>query len=134
MVGIDTNVLIRYLAQDDERQSAVATAFFENEVSPSNKGFVCSIVLCETVWVLQRCYAVKRHGITEIVGKLLSLDALEIEHSDCATLALSDFSKGTADFSDYYLARVNKERYHVSETVTFDEKTMKSALFRLLSS
>jgi predicted nucleic-acid-binding protein len=132
MIGIDTNVLIRYLTQDDERQSTVANEFFESEIALSKKGFVCSVVLCEVVWVLRRCYAVKRHVIADIISKLLLLDTIEVEHGECALRALPDFTKGPADFSDYYLARVNKEKYHAATTVTFDRSAAKSALFRLL--
>ena len=100
--------------------------------SLEEKGFVCSVVLCEIVWVLHRCYAVKRHAVADILSKLLSLDTIEVEHGECAVRALPDFAKGTADFSDYYLARVNKEKHHATTTVTFDKNAAKSDLFRLL--
>ena len=132
MVGIDTNVLIRYLLQDDAEQSVVANEFFETKISALEKGFVCSVVLCEVVWVLRRSYAVERHAIAEILSRLLSLDRIEVEHEECAIRAVSDFAEGTADFSDYYLARVNKEKHHAATTVTFDKNAAQSDLFRLL--
>jgi len=57
MTGLDTNVLVRYLAQDDARQSAIATRWIEEELSPSQPGFVSLVVLVEVCWVLQRLYS-----------------------------------------------------------------------------
>ena len=56
MIGVDTNVLVRYIVQDDVEQSKIASRFIEGLISSSKPGFVNQIVLCELVWVLKRAY------------------------------------------------------------------------------
>jgi len=51
MVGLDTNVIVRYVMQDDERQAAIANRIIDEELTPANKGFVTTVVLCEVLWV-----------------------------------------------------------------------------------
>lgn len=50
MIGLDTNVLVRYLAQDDPTQSPRATEIIEQEISKEKPGYISSVVLVETVW------------------------------------------------------------------------------------
>jgi len=54
LIGIDTNILVRYITQDDELQSGVATEFIENYCSNGNKIFVNHLVICELVWVIKK--------------------------------------------------------------------------------
>lgn len=61
MIGLDTNVLVRYLAQDDSQQSALAVKLIEGACSEKNPAFINHIVLCETAWVLERCYDAKKN-------------------------------------------------------------------------
>ena len=70
MIGLDTNVLVRYFAQDDPRQSAAASRLIER-LTPENPGLVTSVVLAETVWVMEDLYAAKREQIASIVEDLL---------------------------------------------------------------
>lgn len=53
MIALDTNVLVRYLAQDDREQARVATRFIEEHLTADDPGFVSTIVLCEIIWVLE---------------------------------------------------------------------------------
>ena len=129
MIGIDTNVLIRYIVQDDPGQSRIATRVIEEKLSPENKGFVSSVVLCEVVWVLKRFYRQPKEQLLLVVKTILETEVFEVEHRDCAWRAYYDFDEGDADFSDYYIAQVNKV-YGASFTVTFDETAQKHRLFR----
>ena len=129
MIGIDTNVLIRYIVQDDPGQSRIATRVIEENLSPENKGFVSSVVLCEVIWVLKRFYRQPKEQLLLVVKTILETEVLEVEHRDCAWRAYYDFDEGDADFSDYYIAQVNKV-YGASFTVTFDETAQKHRLFR----
>ena len=52
MIGLDTNVIVRYVVQDDPRQSAAATRLMEKTLSAENPGFVAVVTLCEVAWVL----------------------------------------------------------------------------------
>ena len=129
MIGIDTNVLIRYIVQDDPGQARMATRLIEEKLSPENKGFVSSVVLCEVIWVLKRFYRQPKEQLLLVVKTILETEVFEVEHRDCAWRAYYDFDEGDADFSDYYIAQVNKV-YGASFTVTFDETAQKHRLFR----
>ena len=129
MTGLDTNVLVRFIVQDDPVQSRVATELIENTLTPENKGFVSAIVLCEVVWVLKKRYRQPKDRLLLVIKSILEADVLEVEHRDCAWRAYYDFDEGPADFSDYYIAQANKKQ-GTRFTVTFDENAQKHPLFR----
>lgn len=129
MIGLDTNVLVRFIVQDDPIQSRIATQLIENALTPENKGFVSAVVLCEVVWVLKKRYRQPKDRLLLVVKSILEADVLEVEHRDCAWRAYYDFDEGPADFSDYYIAQTNK-KLGVRFTVTFDETAQKHQLFR----
>ena len=127
MIGLDTNVIVRYITQDDAEQSAVATRIFEETITDDNHGFISSVALCETVWVLARAYKQPRAKLIEIVKQLLFTDCLEVEHRDEVWGAIADFEEGQADFADYLIGRICRE-VGVKFTYTFDEKALKNKL------
>ena len=100
MIGLDTNVLVRYLTQDDAAQSALANQVIEEQLTPRNPGFISSIVLVEVVWVLETCYDQTQSAIEAIVNGLLTTRQLVVDEADLVYLALKRFSGGNADFSD----------------------------------
>ena len=128
MVALDTNVIVRYIVQDDPQQAKAATRIFEREISRRNKGFISCIALCETLWVLGRGYKQSKDKLIEILTTILGIDNLEIEHRDLVRGALGDFRGGTADFSDYLLARIGKAA-GASGTYTFDKNAQLHAMF-----
>ncbi len=130
MIGLDTNVVIRYLVQDDIGQAEIANRIFEKELSASNKGHICPIVLCETIWVLLRSYKQKKKKLVEVVRTMLMADNIEIEHRDAVWKALRDFETGDADFSDYLIAYIN-QACGSPVTLTFDKIASTQRLFRL---
>ena len=132
MIGIDTNVLVRFIVQDDPKQSRIATRLIETILTLDNKGFISSVVLCEVVWVLKRRYRQPKERLLLVVKSILETDVFEVEHRDCAWRAYYDFDEGAADFSDYYIAQINKEN-GAPHTLTFDENALKHRLFRLPS-
>lgn len=125
MVALDTNVIVRYIAQDDPVQSAIATRIFEDVISDKNHGFITAIAICETLWVLSRAYGQPRGKLVEVVEALLTADNLEVEHRDLVWGAKEDFRCGKADFSDYLIARIGKAQ-GASTTLSFDGKALKS--------
>lgn len=130
MMGLDTNVMVRYIVQDEPAQSAVATRIFEDELSAVNKGYVCPVVLCEVVWVLARAYRQKKTKLCEVIRTLLLADSLEIGHRDAVWRALRDFESGRADFSDYLIGEINRE-CGTDATLTFDRSAaITNRLFR----
>ena len=130
MIGLDTNIVIRYLVQDDDEQSKIANRIFEKELSRKNMGHICLIVLCEIVWVLMRCYKQKKEKIVEVVKTLLLAESIEIDSRDAVWKALREFESGEADFSDYLIVHINRER-GASLTLTFDHKVATSPYFKL---
>ena len=97
MIGLDTNVLVRFIVQDDPIQSPEATHFIEKRLTSENKGFVSSIVLCEILWVLKRAYRQPKEQLLAVVKSILEADVLEVEYRDCAWRAYYDFDEGAAD-------------------------------------
>ena len=129
MIGLDTNVLVRFIVQDDPMQSQEATYLIEKRLTSENKGFVSSIVLCEVLWVLKRAYRQPKEQLLVVVKLILEADVLEVENRDCAWRAYYDYDEGPADFSDYYIAQINKA-HGASITVTFDDNALKHRLFK----
>jgi predicted nucleic-acid-binding protein len=121
MIGLDTNVLVRYLTQDDPSQSAQANQIIEEQLTQRNPGFISSTVLVEVVWVLETCYDQGHIAIEAIIGGLLTTRQLLIDEADLVYRALKRFSDGNADFSDALIAIVCENR-GCSTTLTFDKK------------
>lgn len=132
MIGLDTNVLIRYLTQDDAAQSALATSLFEDTFSKDCPGFLNLVVLCEVVWVLEVCYKQTRQDIVRVIQQLLRVAELQIQAADVVRVALSDFEEGNADFSDNLIARLNFTQ-GCEFTYSFDKKASRQLGFKLLA-
>lgn len=132
MIGIDTNILVRYITQDDELQSRVATEFIENYCSNGNKIFVNHLVICELVWVLKKCYKLSKSKTINVIQHILQISQFSIENAQIIWQALTDYKQGSADFADYVVARTNIFN-NCAETITFDKKASKSKGFSLLS-
>ena len=100
MIGIDTNVLVRYLAQDDPDQAKIATAFIEDNCTEDNQGFINYITLCEMCWVLKRLYKTPREQLAEIIEQLLRTAQLFVQEPQVIWMALEEFKINSADFPD----------------------------------
>lgn len=130
MIGIDTNVLVRYIVQDDELQAAIATESIE-ACSIGTPGWISAIVLCETVWVLSRAYGYEKTTIQSVLQRIFLASELIVEQQEQGWSALRDFASGDADFSDYLIAHMNQAS-GCEYTITFDKKASNHRLFRLL--
>ena len=130
MIGLDTNVVIRFMMQDDSVQSPIATRVFDS-FTPENPGFVSLVTLIETVWVLRSSYDASRQHIQRVIGILLRSRGLRVERSDLVWLALGEYSRGTADFADYLIARCDVAA-GCDYSVTYDREAAMSAGMRLL--
>lgn len=131
MKGLDTNVLIRYLVQDDAKQAAAASRFIEGHCTEGNPCFVGHITLCEVAWVLESNYGQDRAAIAEVIEQLLQVSQLEVMEPSVVWKALKDYKSSNADFPDHLTARVN-ESVGCEMTVTFDKKASKQPAFELL--
>lgn len=131
MIGLDTNVLVRYFAQDDARQSALANRTIA-ALGKDAPGFVSLVVLCELVWVLEDVYATPRAAIIDILRTLLVSDDIVIDAKVLAWRAFRRYEQGEPDFSDTLIAEIGAEA-GCHHTLTFDKAAAKSAGFQLLS-
>lgn len=131
MIGLDTNVVIRYLAQDDKKQSVVATYFIEKSLTSDLPGYINHITLCEIVWVLQRCYGVTKQQLREVIEGLLTTKQLIVENIEITWKALRAFDANNADFCDALIGQINIHSGCV-RTVTFDKKAASLPGFDLL--
>ena len=120
MIGIDTNVVVRYLAQDDNKQAAVATRFMEKVISAAEPGYISLIVLVEVVWVLTSCYSTTRPQVVDIVEGLLTTEQLRVEAAELVWRAVRRFADSKADFSDALIAECSHS-VGCAKTVTFDK-------------
>ncbi len=127
MLGIDTNVLVRYIAQDDAAQSARATRCIENECSAAVPGYVGLVVLVEVIWVSESCYQADRATIADIVRRLLGIKQLMIQNAEVVWKALHLFEAGKADFADCLIAR-GAHAQGCKHVVTFDKQAAKAGM------
>lgn len=132
MIGLDTNVVVRYLAQDDPKQSAAATRVFERVLSADNPGFVSAVVLCELAWVLAECYAADRARIRAAIEGLLASRQLSVEAPDLVRRALRAWGESAADFADALIGEVARAS-GADKTVTFDRDASRLPGFELLA-
>ena len=127
MIGIDTNVLVRYIAQDDPAQSARATRLLEQECSPATPGFVGLVTLVELVWVSESCYAATRAEIADIVRRILSIRQLVVQDAETAWKALRSFESSKADFADCLAERMAAAA-GCTAMMTFDKASARSGM------
>ena len=126
MIGIDTNVLVRFLVEDDEEQAAQVTALFEKTIAENTTLFISDIVICicETVWVLASRYRFSRSEITSVLRSLFEADHLSFAPTSRYVHALAAYTAGRGDFADYMI----REQCVVagcSRVVTFDQALLK---------
>ena len=131
MIGLDTNVVVRYLVQDDPKQAPIATRFIERSLSPENPGFISAITLCEIAWVLAECYAADRKRIREVVEKLLETKQIVVDEAEVVWKALRAWEGTSAEFSDALIGQMAIS-LGAQKTVTFDQAAAKLAGFELL--
>jgi predicted nucleic-acid-binding protein len=131
MIDLDTNVLVRYIAQDDAQQSPRASKLF-SELSVENPGFVTIVALVELVWVMQSCYEASKAEVVTILKMLCRTRELSIENSDTAIAAVSIFEGSKADFADCMVER-SAHKAGCRYTVTFDKAAAKFGGMQLLA-
>jgi predicted nucleic-acid-binding protein len=121
MNGLDTNVLVRYLVQDDLEQWRLADEYIKRVKVNGETCFLNNIVLCELVWVLKTAYKLTRNEIIDVLEKILKADAFDFENREAAWWSVQQMKHGKADFSDYLINKINQQA-GCHETVTFDAK------------
>lgn len=127
MKGIDTNVLVRYILQDDVKQSKLATEYIEE--SPT---FINEIVLCELVWVLETAYEYPKLSIAKVIEQILRTRQFHFQQPEILWKSLHGYKHDGADFADHYIGNLNLH-YDCEYTVTFDKLAGRLKNFKLLA-
>ncbi len=130
MRALDTNVLVRYLAQDDAKQSARATRLFEHELSSNVRGYVSLVALLETVWVMESRYGADEALVGAILSDLLDTPTLEVQDAAAVRTALQLYRKGGVDLHEGLIVALAAERK--ARVVTFDAKAARKLGMDLL--
>lgn len=125
MIGLDTNVLVRYIMQDDPKQSPKANRLIDS-LAAENPGFVPLVAIVELVWVLSSSYGLDRAQVAQALELLLRGKELVVDRTDIVSLALKRFKSGGADFADCLIEAIARDA-GCSETMTFDVGAVKAA-------
>ncbi|MGV7210935.1 PIN domain-containing protein [Oxalobacteraceae bacterium A2-2] len=123
MIGLDTNVLARFLLQDDAVQTRQAKAIMD-KLSDRHPGFISHIVLVELAWMLKYVFQLSKDDVLDLFGKLGGSSALRLENHVVVLNAMQLWSGSTAEFSDCLIACVARQA-GCSVTLTFDRKAAK---------
>ncbi len=121
MIGLDTNVLVRYLTQDDPAQTRLANEVIDGIIAADQTCYICQTVLVELISVLRRAYRFPRSLILDTLEKILLARHFEIESKDTVWRALALLKTHNADFSDCLIS-VKDQAAGGTETVTFDHQ------------
>ncbi|MBD2570713.1 PIN domain-containing protein [Anabaena lutea] len=118
MIGLDTNILVRYLTKDDDQQWEKAVEIVEG----GEQCFVANVVICELIWVLRgKPYSFSKEEISNTIEMMLQCAVFEWENRSVIYQALQRFKQGNADFSDYLIGAVAQQS-GCTITATFDRK------------
>jgi predicted nucleic-acid-binding protein len=128
LTALDTNVLVRFLVQDDEVQASRARALMRRAAGREEQFLVTDVVACEVVWVLEAVYAFTKTEIATTMHALLRSRQLRFQRPDEVSRALSSYEAGRGDFADYVIREVSKAE-GASSVVTFDKRLWTEAGF-----
>jgi predicted nucleic-acid-binding protein len=131
VIGLDTNVLVRYLTQDDRAQARKAEAVIDGAVARRERCIVGPVVLCELVWVLRDAYDTPKAQIVDVLDRILATQQFEIVERARVREALEEYRAGGGDFADYVIGAANRDA-GCDETVTFDRGLRGATGFRVL--
>lgn len=131
MIGVDTNILVRYLTQDDPTQARRVDAVLAEAFDENDNVYVDHVVLCELVWVLDTRYHYEKSEVISALDDLFDTVLFEFEDRSLLRGALDAYRNGSADFSDYVIGLRNA-RAGCDHTVTFDRALKAHPSFTLL--
>ena len=128
MIALDSNVLVRFLREDDEAQFRAVSAVVSRAGRADEQLFVSDVALCEVVWVLSASYDLPKPEIVAILRKLLHSRQLTFRASDVLLRALEAYAAGKGDFADYVI-REDAVAAGCESVVTFDKALLKEEGF-----
>jgi predicted nucleic-acid-binding protein len=133
LIGIDTNVLVRYFTDDEPRQARAARRLIETRLTRAAPGHVNVVTLAEVAWVLQRLYSAGRDEVARVVDSLLTAPNIVVERKALVRRALQAYAGTPASgFSDCLIAQLNGDA-GCETTLTFDKRAAKVVGFAWLS-
>ena len=131
MNGLDTNVLVRYLTEDDPVQARRAAAFITTTVTRGERCFVGPVVLCELCWVLRAAYRVSKADLLQTLDRILSTAQFVVGDKDVVRAAVEAYRVGHGEFADYYIGLAHQDA-GCDRTATFDRRLRDSRAFHVL--
>jgi len=126
VIGLDTNVVVRYIMQDEPKQGAQATRLFAS-FTPEQPGFVPLIAMVELTWVLSSCFGLPRHDIARALEGLLRAKEVVVENAALVARALRTYRGGSSDFADCIIER-SAHAAGCRQTMTFDKAAAKHGM------
>ncbi|MBK7050434.1 MAG: type II toxin-antitoxin system VapC family toxin [Rhodoferax sp.] len=130
MIGLDTNVLVRYIMQDDPKQSAKASKLIES-LDGNNQGYITMVSVVELYWVLTSSYELSGQQVGQALEAILRTKQFLVERADQVMRALRVFGEGRADFADCLIER-SAAGAGCNQTMTFDVGASKFAGMTLI--
>ncbi len=130
MIGLDTNVLVRYIMQDDPKQSPKASALIES-LNADSPGFITLVSIVELYWVLTSSYGLTGQQVKQVLEVLLRTKQIIVDRADQVLRALRVFDDGKADFADCLIERTAAAA-GCGQTMTFDVGASKHAGMMLI--
>jgi predicted nucleic-acid-binding protein len=124
MIGLDTNVVVRHLTQDDPAQSRRATEILERQLTPEHPGFLCMVTMVEIVWVLDRAYGLSAEKIAAALERMLQTDVLLIENEQEVFTAIIALKEKRVTFADALIAALGAKA-GCKHTLTFDQNALR---------
>ena len=132
MIGLDTNILVRYIAQDDAVQSPLATKIIEDRLTEEHPGFISLVTMAETVWVLDRSYGLSTAEIAAAVERILQTDILSVQNEQEVFTAMVALKAAIGSFSDALIGALGTQA-GCAATLTFDKKAARLKEFELVT-
>lgn len=132
MIGIDTNVLVRFLVKDDAQQAAAAKALFDARSARGEPIRIGLVVLAETAWVLRSRYGVGRNELSRVLDELIEDPLIDLQDEAAVSVASREFGESVLEFADLLIAAVN-DLHGCSTTMTFDRRATRRRGMTLLA-
>jgi predicted nucleic-acid-binding protein len=131
MTGLDTNVLARYLTEDEPVQSRRAADVISTASARGQRCFISAIVLCELSWVLRSAYRISQAELILTLDRILGTTQFVVGDKDIVRKALDQYRAGKADFADYVIGALHHDA-GCRRTVTFDRRLRGQAGFQVI--
>jgi predicted nucleic-acid-binding protein len=130
MIGLDTNILIRFLTQDDARQSPIANRIIEQGLTRARPGFINVVTIVEIAWVIESSFDLDRDERAALIDAILRLENVVVQHRNHVLRALDEMRTGGADFSDVLVGALCADA-GCETTLTFDKRASRLPGFKL---